>query len=61
LSPFAGIASEGYESIRLGRKFIGIELKQSYFDQAVKNMMAVEKEVHEGILDFGGDHDDSEA
>lgn len=44
LSPFAGIGSEGYESIKLGRKFIGIELKESYFDEAVKNLQAAERE-----------------
>ena len=37
-SPFAGIGSEGYCSIKMGRKFIGIELKESYFNQAVKNL-----------------------
>jgi len=37
-SPFAGIGSEGYEAIRNGRKFIGIELKRSYFNQAVANL-----------------------
>jgi DNA modification methylase len=52
LSPFAGIGSEGYESIRLGRRFVGIELKQSYFDQAVKNLTEVEKHTTTGILDF---------
>ncbi len=34
LSPFAGIGSEGYTAIKMGRKFLGIELKQSYFEQA---------------------------
>lgn len=38
LSPFAGIASEGYVAIQEGRKFVGIELKQSYFDQAIGNL-----------------------
>lgn len=38
LSPFAGIGSEGYMALKLGRKFIGIELKKSYFDVAVKNL-----------------------
>lgn len=38
LSPFMGIGSEGYESIRHGRKFIGIELKPSYFRTAQKNL-----------------------
>lgn len=37
-SPFAGIGSEGYQSLKMGRKFIGIELKDSYFRQAVKNL-----------------------
>ena len=39
-SPFAGVGSEGYVAIRKGRKFLGVELKQSYFDQAVKNLKA---------------------
>lgn len=38
LSPFAGIGSEGYQSLKLGRKFIGIELKESYFRVASKNL-----------------------
>lgn len=42
LSPFAGVGSEGYQSLKMGRKFIGVELKQSYFDQAVKNLTSVE-------------------
>ena len=43
LSPFAGIGSEGYESIKRERKFIGIELKKSYFDVAVKNLKSASK------------------
>lgn len=54
LSPFAGIGSEGYEAIKCGRKFIGVELKPSYFDQAVKNLLEVEREITTGMLDFGG-------
>lgn len=38
LSPFAGIGSEGYEAIKQGRKFVGVELKESYFKQAVENL-----------------------
>ena len=38
LSPFAGIGSEGYVAIQSGRKFVGVELKQSYYRQAAKNM-----------------------
>jgi len=52
LSPFAGIGSEGYESVRLGRKFIGVELKRSYFDQACRNMTNIERETTKEMLDF---------
>ena len=38
LSPFMGIGSEGFVALELGRKFVGIELKRSYFEQAVKNL-----------------------
>ena len=40
LSPFMGIGSEGYVSLEMGRKFVGAELKRSYFDQAAKNLTA---------------------
>lgn len=36
--PFSGVGSTGYQAIKMGRKFIGSELKQSYFDQACKNI-----------------------
>ncbi len=38
LSPFAGIGSEGYVAIEMGRRFIGVELKASYFRQAAANI-----------------------
>lgn len=38
LSPFAGIGSEGYVSIQEGRRFVGVELKRSYWTQAVANL-----------------------
>lgn len=38
LSPFMGIGSEGYVAIELGRRFIGIELKDSYFAQSRANL-----------------------
>jgi DNA modification methylase len=37
-SPFAGIGSEGYGALNLGRKFVGSELKESYFEQACGNL-----------------------
>jgi DNA modification methylase len=44
LSPFAGIGSEGVGALRAGRKFVGIELKQSYFDAACKFLESEERE-----------------
>lgn len=44
LTPFMGIGSEAYQAIRFGRKAIGIELKESYFRIAVKNLEAAERE-----------------
>ena len=38
LSPFAGVGSEGYVATKMGRNFIGIELKESYYNQMVKNL-----------------------
>lgn len=38
LSPFAGIGSEGYVALQEGRRFIGAELKASYFKQAAANL-----------------------
>jgi DNA modification methylase len=40
-TPFLGIGSEIYKSVENGRKGIGIELKDSYFDTAVKNICNV--------------------
>ncbi len=38
LSPFAGIGSEGHVALQMGRKFVGVELKGSYFRQASRNL-----------------------
>ena len=38
LSPFAGIWSEGVVSIEEGRRFVGVELKGSYYGQACRNL-----------------------
>jgi DNA modification methylase len=40
LSPYAGIGSEGHVANQLGRKFVGVELKQSYYEQAKRNLRA---------------------
>lgn len=38
LSPFAGIGSEGVVSLEMGRRFVGVELKASYYRQALANL-----------------------
>lgn len=38
LSPFAGIGSEGYVTLQMGRRFVGVELKESYYKQAARNL-----------------------
>ena len=43
LSPFAGVGSEGYKALELGRKFIGIELKESYAATAAQNLREAER------------------
>ena len=43
-SPFAGIGSEGYEAIKLGRQFVGGELKRSYWQSAIRNLENAERE-----------------
>ena len=50
LSPFAGIGSEGYQSIKSGRKFVGVELKTSYFEQACEFLDQAESESKEKSL-----------
>jgi DNA modification methylase len=42
LTPFMGVGSEIYEAVRKGRKGIGIELKPSYYRQALKNLQTVD-------------------
>lgn len=41
-SPFAGIGSEGYESLKLGRRFFGCELKPEYHAEAGRNLAKAE-------------------
>lgn len=43
-TPFMGIGSEVFQSVKMGRKGIGVELKQEYFKQAVSNMKALDNE-----------------
>lgn len=47
LSPFMGIGSEGYVSLEMGRRFVGVELKTSYFQQAARNLEAATKKTQD--------------
>ena len=38
LSPFAGIGSEGFVALQMQRRFVGVELKRSYYEQASRNL-----------------------
>jgi DNA modification methylase len=54
LTPFMGVGSEVFSPVSMGRKAIGIELKDSYYKQAVLNMKEVKirfkKEVKQEVL-----------
>ena len=50
LSPFAGIGSEGCEAVRLGRRFIGMELKDSYARLAATNLATASTLRQQGML-----------
>jgi len=50
LSPFGGIGSEGVVSIQQGRRFVGCELKPSYWRTAVANLRRAENEARAGTL-----------
>lgn len=50
LSPFSGIGSEGYVAVQNGRKFVGAELKTSYWKQAVENLKIASRKSHQITL-----------
>jgi DNA modification methylase len=45
LSPFAGIGSEGVVALEMERRFVGIELKTSYYQQASRNLAGAKKQL----------------
>jgi DNA modification methylase len=56
LTPFMGVGSEVYGALTGGRKGVGIELKPSYYRQAVKNIQVAyegRREVEQAAMDFG--------
>lgn len=44
LDPFNGIGSTGYQALKMGRKYVGIELKESYYKLSIKNLQQAERE-----------------
>lgn len=50
LSPFGGIGSEGHESLRLKRNFIGVELKPSYYNQMQRNLQRMIDDLNQTTL-----------
>lgn len=48
LTPFMGVGSEVFSAVSLNRKGLGIELKESYYNQAVKNLAIVQKRFEDG-------------
>ncbi|HEX2863147.1 MAG TPA: DNA methyltransferase, partial [Deinococcales bacterium] len=38
--PFTGIGSTGFQALRTGRRFVGVELKPAYFEHACRNLTA---------------------
>jgi hypothetical protein len=54
LSPFAGVGSEGVGALRFGRRFVGVELKRSYFETACANLEAAVSQRGQATLDLAG-------
>ena len=54
LTPFMGIGSEAYEAVKLGRKAVGVELKEAYYKQAVANVQSVINRNQIDIFDILG-------
>lgn len=50
LTPFMGVGSEVYSAVRLGRRGVGVELKETYFNQAKRNLEMVKEEPAEMTL-----------
>ena len=50
LSPFAGIGSEGFVALQEGRRFVGLELKRSYYKQACANLQIAASSGNQGSL-----------
>ena len=51
-TPFMGIGSEVYQALKMGRRGIGIELKESYYNQAVINCENAEKSADNSLFNI---------
>ena len=56
LSPFAGIGSEGVVALEEGRRFLGIELKRGYYEQATRNLAEAEHPAQRNLFALAGVH-----
>ena len=50
VTPFAGIGSELVTAIEMGRRAVGFELKQSYYEQAARNCQRADNANHQATL-----------
>ena len=60
LTPFMGVGSECYGAVLNDRKAVGIELKPSYYRQAVRNMAACARDAEHGNLFAGQESNEPE-
>jgi DNA modification methylase len=52
LTPFMGIGSEAYMAVKMGRKAVGVELKDSYYRQAVQNVRNALENMQTDLFDM---------
>lgn len=52
LTPFMGIGSEAYTAVKMGRRAVGVELKDSYYRQAVANVKSLTEKSQIDVLDL---------
>ena len=61
LTPFMGVGSEVYSAVRNGRLGIGVELKTSYYNQALKNLASAELVTESDQVSLDLEDEESEA
>jgi DNA modification methylase len=54
-SPFAGVGSEGWQALKQDRKFVGVELKRSYYETAIEHLREMERQKGQvDLFEFAG-------